>query len=70
MLSCFEIMTSNQLELILQMTSSRTSITRRDVIELLKISSSQAGFLLRKLVADKKLILIDNQKKAHYVLAK
>ena len=43
-------------------------ITRRDVIELLRISSNQAGYLLRKLVADGRLILIDTRKKAHYIL--
>lgn len=70
MLSCFEIMTEDQEQLILQMAHNRSSITRRDVIELLKISSNQAGYLLRKLVAEKKLLLIDTRKKAHYEIFK
>ena len=68
MLSCFDTMTEDQLQLILQMTSNRVSITRRDVIELLRVSSSQAGYLLKKLVGEGKLKLIDTRKKAHYIL--
>ena len=61
-------MTKDQLELILQMASNRDSITRRDVIELLRVSSNQAGYLLRKLVGEGRLQLIDTRKKAHYVI--
>ena len=68
MVECFDKMTANQYQLIIQMASMQESITRRDVIELLRISSNQAGYLLRKLVADGKLILIDTRKKAHYIL--
>lgn len=68
MLSCFDTMTEDQLQLILQMASNRVSITRRDVIELLRVSSSQAGYLLKKLVGEGKLKLIDTRKKAHYIL--
>ena len=68
MLSCFDTMTKDQLELIIQMASNRDSITRRDVIELLRVSSNQAGYLLKKLVWEGKLRLIDTRKKAHYVL--
>ena len=68
MLSCFNTMTVDQLDLILQMALTRDSITRRDVIELLRISSNQAGYLLRKLVENGKLRLVDTRKKAHYVI--
>lgn len=68
MLSCFDTMTEDQLQLILQMASNRVSITRRDVIELLRVSSSQAGYLLKKLAGEGKLKLIDTRKKAHYIL--
>ena len=67
MLSCFDTMTEDQAELIIQMVSNRDSITRRDVIELLRVSSNQAGYLLKKLVGEGKLRLIDTRKKAHYV---
>lgn len=70
MLSCFDTMTKDQLELIVQMASNRDSITRRDVIELLRVSSNQAGYLLRKLVGEERLKLIDTRKKAHYILLK
>lgn len=69
MISCFDIMTEDQFQLILQLASTRNSITRRDVIELLRVSSNQAGYLLRKLVADKELTLIDTRKKAHYIIS-
>ena len=68
MLSCFEIMTKDQVQLILQMVKRNGSITKRDVIELLGISSNQAGYLLKKMVLDEKLTLIDTRKKAHYSL--
>lgn len=70
MLSCFDTMTKDQLELIVQMASNRDSITRRDVIELLRVSSNQAEYLLRKLVGEGRLKLIDTRKKAHYILLK
>ena len=68
MLDCFDLMTEDQVQLIIQMASTKDSITRRDVIELLKISSNQAGYLLKKLVSDNKLRMIDTRNKAHYVL--
>ena len=68
MLECFEKMTADQLRLIVQLAKTKESITRRDVIELLKISKNQAGYLLRKLVADEKLTMIDTRKKARYIL--
>lgn len=68
MLECFEKMTADQLRLIIQLAKTREPITRRDVIELLKISKNQAGYLLRKLVAENKLVLVDTRKKARYFL--
>ena len=70
MLSCFEIMTKDQIQLILQLAKQKSSITRRDVIKLLGTSSNHAGYLLRKLVGECQLKLIDTRKKAHYVLNK
>lgn len=68
MLSCFEIMTKDQVHLIIQMTKKNGQITKRDVMELLGISSNQASYLLRKLMADSKLKMIDSRKNAHYIL--
>lgn len=70
MLTCFDTMTKDQEQIILQMASNRESITRRDVIELLRISNNQAGYLLKKLVGESKLKLVDTRKKAHYVISK
>ena len=69
MLSCFETMTKDQIQLILQFAKQKNSITRRDVIKLLGTSSNHAGYLLRKLVGEGKLHLIDTRKKAHYVIS-
>ena len=68
MLECFDKMTRDQLKLIIQFAKNNEYITRRDVIELLRITSNQAGYLLRKLVADQKLNMIDTRKKARYTL--
>lgn len=68
MLNCFDKMTGDQLGLVLQLAKTKQYITRRDVIELLKISKNQAGYLLRKLVSDHKLKMIDTKKKAKYIL--
>ena len=68
MLECFDKMTRDQLKLIVQFAKNNEYITRRDVIELLRITSNQAGYLLRKLVVDQKLNMIDTRKKARYTL--
>ena len=68
MLDCFDKMTQDQLKLIVQWAKNNEYITQRDVIELLHITSNQAGYLLRKLVADQKLNMIDTRKKARYTL--
>ena len=49
MLTCFDKMTSSQTDLILEMAKKRKTITRRDVIELLRVSSNRANYLLRKM---------------------
>lgn len=68
MLECFDKMTHDQLALIMQLAKMQNGITRRDVIELLKISQNQAGYLLKKLADDDKLRRIDTRKKARYIL--
>lgn len=49
MLSCFEKMTLAQTELIMEMAQSSETISRRDVIELLRVSNNRANYLLRKM---------------------
>lgn len=49
MLACFDKMTAAQTELILEMAKNNETISRRDVIELLRVSNNRANYLLRKL---------------------
>lgn len=49
MLSCFDKMTAAQTELILEMAKTSETISRRDVIELLRVSNNRANYLLRKM---------------------
>ena len=70
MLSCFEKMTTNQIQLIHHLANKKDSITRRDVIKMLRTSSNHAGYLLKKMVKEKQLCLISTRKKAHYTLIK
>ena len=68
MLSCFDLMEEDQESLIVHFATVEHSITRRDVMELLGIKSSQAGYLLRKLVSDNKLKMINTRGKAYYIV--
>lgn len=49
MLSCFKRMTKAQADLVLEMAWSKDTITRRDVIESLRVSNNRANYLLRKM---------------------
>ncbi len=49
MLSCFDKMIKVQSDLVLKMAWEKGTITRRDVIESLRVSSNRANYLLRKM---------------------
>ena len=49
MLACFDKMTAAQTELILEMAGNSETISRRDVIERLRVSNNRANYLLRKM---------------------
>lgn len=49
MLACFDKMTAAQTELILELARNSETISRRDVIELLRVSNNRANYLLRKM---------------------
>lgn len=49
MLYCFDKMTASQTKLILEMAQQKETISRRDVIELLRVSNNRANYLLRKM---------------------
>ena len=55
-------------ELIMKLAEKKQSITRKDIIELLHVSPSQAYRLLQKLVSDGKLVLEGKKKDSHYML--
>lgn len=47
MLNCFEKMTALQKELIIELAKTKGTISRRDVIEFLRVSGNRANYLLR-----------------------
>ena len=49
MLACFDKMTAAQTELILEMAKNGETFSRRDVIELLRVSNNRANYLLKKM---------------------
>ena len=49
MLFCFKKMINEQTNLVLDLAWRKGTITRRDVIETLRVSSSRANYLLRKM---------------------
>ena len=49
MLACFDKMTAAQTELIMELAKEKETISRRDVIESLRVSNNRANYLLRKM---------------------
>ena len=49
MLACFDKMTAAQTELVLELARNNETISRRDVIELLRVSNNRANYLLKKM---------------------
>lgn len=49
MLKCFDKMTAAQTELILEIAKQNGILSRRDVIEALRVSNNRANYLLRKM---------------------
>ena len=49
MLDCFETMNTLQCEMILVLAEEKETISRRDVIEQLRVSNNRANYLLRKM---------------------
>ena len=68
MLECFEKMMSDQTSLIVNLVRERECISKRDVMECLEVSKNQAGYLLKKLVAEGKLLLVGSGKQSRYIL--
>ena len=49
MLDCFETMNVQQCEMIQALAAEKETISRRDVIEHLRVSNNRANYLLRKM---------------------
>ncbi len=55
-------------ELIFKLTEQKGSVTRKDVVELLHVTPSQAYRLLQKLAKEGRLVLVGKNNAARYVL--
>lgn len=69
MIECLEELTSTPIELIALMAGKKEVIVKQDVIELLKVDTNQANYLLRKAVNEGVIELITRGKYASYRLA-
>lgn len=69
MLECFEKMNRCHMELVLNIAKNQEFVTRRDVIEQLRVSSNRANYILRKLKQSGDLVFVVNRgRKAKYKL--
>lgn len=67
MVDCFEKMNECQTELVVQMAKNSEYITRRDVIEQLRVTPNRANYILRKARQANKIILFGKSKRGRYV---
>lgn len=68
MLKCFDKMANMQESIVSDMAKKNGSVTKREVIERLQISVSQANYLLRKMVAAGELKLSGRGRNAEYMV--
>lgn len=66
MLKCFDKMTIHQESIVDKLAKENILITKRQVMEVLRISSCQANYLMRKLVDDGRLELLNRGRYAKY----
>lgn len=66
MLKCFDKMTMQQELIVDKLAKENSLITKRQVMEVLHISSCQANYLMRKLVDDGRLELLNRGRYAKY----
>lgn len=69
MLACFDKMTNSQTSLVLKIAMENEYITKKDVMEKLRISASQAGYILKKLVASGNLQIVTHGRYSKYQIA-
>ena len=66
MLACFDKMTNSQTSLVLKIAKENEYITKKNVMEKLRISANQAGYLLKKLVASGDLEIVTHGRYSKY----
>lgn len=69
MLNCFEKMSEGQKDVVIRMAEGREYFTKRDVIESLgMISVNQAGYLIKKLIDEGKIQILNRGRYSKYRL--
>ena len=66
MLSCFDKMTNSQTSLVLKIAMENKYITKKDVMEKLRISANQAGYILKKLLTSGDLEIVTHGRYSKY----
>lgn len=67
MLNCFNILEEQQDDVVRALANNNEFFTRRDVMDLLDIKSTQAGVLLKRLIDKGELIRVSRGKTTRYV---
>ena len=67
MLSCFETLQEQQLDIILSMADNNLYFTKRDVMQMLNINAYRAGILLKDLIQKNYLVRLSNGKATKYI---
>ena len=67
MLQCFFTLEKQQVEIVRALAANNSAINKRDVMEMLDLSSSQAGYLLKKMVDSGELIKKSSGKTTCYL---
>ncbi len=63
MLACFEKMNEAQIELVIKLAKNSECITRRDVINLLRVTPNRANYILRKVEKTGEIAFVENYEK-------
>ena len=67
MLDCFKILEAEQLEIVHALAENKPFFSKKDIMEILCLSSSQAGALLKNLVDAGDLLRISSGKSTRYI---
>lgn len=67
MLECFGVLEKEQTEVVKMLAKNRDYFTKRDVMELLDLNSSQADALLKSMIATNDLVRIPGGKAIRYI---